>query len=162
MESELTESRDHGSVRSSIYRGIIQHGRRYQSLREGSYYAPADAAQFEAQNTGYQVQLVLDSQAPNPFFRAPLGDNAGNVLDIGCGDGAWAIDVADQFPNLAVHGVDLYPPPQVWMPPNCTFDVDDVNQEWTWSTRWDLIHMRSLFGCFADYQWDALYEQAYQ
>lgn len=37
------------SLKSSIIRGYIEHGRRYQTLREGQgqYYVPADDKQFE-------------------------------------------------------------------------------------------------------------------
>lgn len=41
-----------------------------------------------------------------------------------------AISVADRFPNLTVRGVDLYPPPQSHVPPNCIFEVDDFTSEW--------------------------------
>lgn len=36
---------DTTSVTSSIYRGITQHGRRYQTTREGDYWGPADEKQ---------------------------------------------------------------------------------------------------------------------
>lgn len=33
---------DTTSISSSIRRGIIEHGRRYQTLREGKYWGPSD------------------------------------------------------------------------------------------------------------------------
>ena len=33
-----------------------------------------------------------------------------------------AIDVADRYPHATIHGVDLYPPPQDWVPPNCILE----------------------------------------
>ena len=54
--------------------------------------------------------------------------------------GTWAIDVADRFPGADVHGVDLYPPQNNWVPPNCTLAVEDVTKEWTWKEPFDLIH----------------------
>lgn len=33
---------DSTSISSSIRRGIIEHGRRYQTLREGKYWGPSD------------------------------------------------------------------------------------------------------------------------
>lgn len=35
-------------------------------------------------------------------------------------------DVADRYPNTTVTGVDLYPPPQTFVPPNCVLEVDDA------------------------------------
>ncbi|KAJ6029765.1 hypothetical protein N7460_004345 [Penicillium canescens] len=40
-------------------------------------------------------------------------------------------DVADRYPSATVRGVDIFPPPVSWMPPNCVFEVDDVLREWT-------------------------------
>lgn len=158
----LTEWSETATLASNILRGIEQHGRRYQALREGAYFAPSDEQQFEAQDSGYIVQLLLDQNAPNVFFFSPISKTTGHVLDIGCGRGTWCLDVAEQFPNLMVHGVDLSPPPQVWMPPNCSFSVDDICEEWTWSNKWNLIYLRNLAGCFTDQQWTDLYAQAYE
>lgn len=33
-----------------------------------------------------------------------------------------AIDAADRYPHATVYGVDLYPPPQDWVPPNCILE----------------------------------------
>ena len=108
------------------------------------------------------LQLLLDSQQKNPFFRAPIGEKACHILDVGCGDGTWAIDVADQFPNLIVHGVDLYPPPNTWVPPNCILEVDDITQPWTWSHKFDLVHCRGLYGCFTKEASDNFYRTAFE
>lgn len=35
-------------------------------------------------------------------------------------------------------------------PPNCRFEVDDVEDEWTFSYKFDFIHGRALISCFRD------------
>ena len=72
------------------------------------------------------VHSILDSKQPNPLFFAPISKTAQNILDIGTGTGIWAIEVADKFPSAVVTGVDLYPPPETWVPPNCRLEVEDV------------------------------------
>lgn len=89
---------------------------------------PADERQWDSMNAGHLVLLVLDSQEENPLFRSPISESAQHILDIGTGDASWAIEVADQRPNCTVHGVDLYPPPQTWVPPNCILEVDDLTK----------------------------------
>lgn len=38
------------------------------------------------------------------------------------------------------------------MPPNCRFEVDDVNNDWTYAVdHFDFIHVRSLTGCVPDF-----------
>ncbi|KAJ5692353.1 hypothetical protein N7462_001776 [Penicillium macrosclerotiorum] len=149
------------SIGSSIYRGLMENGRRYQTLRNKDYLIPADERQWEAYEAGHLVSLIMESDTDNPFFRAPLGPSPTHILDIGTGRGTWAIDVADLYPNTTVRGVDLFPPPVAWMPPNCVLEVDDVQQDWTWHEQFDLIHMRIMIGSFDDPEWDILYKQCY-
>ncbi|KAJ5765483.1 hypothetical protein N7520_005042 [Penicillium odoratum] len=148
------------SLSSSIYRGVMENGRRYQTMREGEYWGPADDQHFEALEAGYLSQLVMDSESPNALFQSPI-QNPQNVLDIGTGRGTWAIDIADMFPSAMVRGVDLFPPPIDWMPPNCVLEVDDVLQDWTWRDPFDFIHMSIMIGAFSKQEWKSVYQQCY-
>lgn len=47
-------------------------------------------------------------------------------------------------PQATVHGVDVFPPPNSWVPPNCFLEVEDVTKEWTWRQKFDLINMRYM------------------
>lgn len=76
------------------------------------------------------LMLILNSQLKNPLFRSPISEKAQNVIDLGTGSGDWALDMADKFPNLTIHGVDLHPPPRSWTAPNCVFEVDDITLDW--------------------------------
>lgn len=98
--------------------------------------------------------LTLDGQ----LHLAPIGDNPQRVLDIGTGTGIWAIDFADQYPSAQVIGTDLSPIQPSWVPPNCKFEIDDAEMEWTYQANsFDFIHVRSLFGCVAD--WPKFYRE---
>lgn len=150
---------DTTSIASSIYRGRMVNGRKYSSLRE-DYWGPSDEQQYETLNAGHLMYLVLDSNQPNPLYRAPV-TYPYNILDIGTGPGTWAIDVADQFPAATVYGIDLSPPPTSWVPPNCFLQVDDVLEEWTWREKFDLIHMRLMLGAFTDAEWTDVYRKCF-
>lgn len=69
--------------------------------------------------------------------------------------------MADSYPNLNVRAVDLSPPPQ-WTAPNCTFEVDDITKDWSFSIKFDLVHMRHLLGAMNEQDWTKLYKQAYE
>ena len=90
---------DTTSLTSSIARGIVQNGRRYQTMREGEYWGPADDKQFESMNLAHLTYLVLDNKKENPYFQSPVGENVQNILDVGCGDASWTFDVADRYPS---------------------------------------------------------------
>ncbi|KAK0124109.1 hypothetical protein ONS95_009092 [Cadophora gregata] len=152
---------DTTSLASAISRGYVENGRKYQSTKGHEYWGPSDDKQFETFELGHLLYIILDKDMPEPLFHSPIGDGPQNILDIGTGDGTWAIEVADKYPSATVYGVDLYPPPAVWVPPNCVFQVDDVTQEWTWNKQFDLIHLRLLLGAFTPEERDRLYKECY-
>jgi ubiquinone/menaquinone biosynthesis C-methylase UbiE len=80
----------------------------------------------------------------------PEGKKFQNVLDIGTGTGIWAIDFADEHPESKVLGVDLSPIQPSFLPPNCTFQVDDIEENWTYSEKFDFIYSRMMIGSIAD------------
>lgn len=162
------------SLASHLYRGYIENGRRYQTLREGAYWGPCDDKQFESMAATHVQMAIMDSEEENPLFRSPLpftrpgykpptnGDPAGYILDIGTGEGAWAMDVAELFPEVQVIGVDLYPPPPELVPQNCIFEVDDITMDWTWKHKFDLVHIRWMIAAFTEEEWVGLYQHAYE
>lgn len=165
----LRDSEDHDpedwrsettSIASALYKGFMENGRRYQTLRDSEYFSPSDERQFETYEVGHLACLLMNADAPNPLYLAPV-TSPKHVLDIGTGQGSWAIDVADMFPNAIVRGVDLFPPPITWIPPNCILEVDDVLKQWTWHDKFDLIHLRHGIGAFTPEEWDVLYKQCY-
>ncbi|KDN70928.1 putative TAM domain methyltransferase [Colletotrichum sublineola] len=81
---------------------------------------------------------------------SPGHKTAKRVLDMGTRTGIWAIDFADAFPAAQVLGVDLSPIQPEWAPPNCTFELDDLEKSWTWNEPFDFIYCRAMEGCFAD------------
>ncbi|KAJ6051382.1 uncharacterized protein N7446_006014 [Penicillium canescens] len=149
------------SIGSAIYRGLMDNGRRYQTLSNKEYPVPSDEQSFESYEAGHLVDLILESDEENPLFKAPIRYKEAQILDIGTGQGNWAIDVADFLPQSTVHGVDLFPPPVTWVPPNCILEVDNILEEWTWNVPLDLIHMRGMTGSFEPHEWDRVYQQCY-
>ena len=68
------------------------------------------------------VYHMLDSRAPNPLFKAIVQKTVQKIIDIGTGNGAWAVEVGDRYPSALTQGVDLSPPTNAWVPPNCKFE----------------------------------------
>lgn len=75
-------------------------GRRFVS--HVPYALPKDSG--EVQRLDFQHFLLKYGLQGN--FLAPL-EQPSSILDVGCGTGRWAMELAQQFPNAQVIGVDL-------------------------------------------------------
>ncbi|KAF6798902.1 SAM-dependent methyltransferase [Colletotrichum sojae] len=136
------------------YRRI--HGRTY--TQKVDYYAPNDEKQNEALDINHWWTLLF---LGDKLFLSPVGNNVQRVLDVGTGTGIWAIDFADEHPSAEVIGVDVSPIQPTWTPPNCKFQIDDIEQPWTWPEgHFDYIRVSNMEGCVAD--WSKFYEQAFK
>ncbi|KAK4032089.1 S-adenosyl-L-methionine-dependent methyltransferase [Parachaetomium inaequale] len=160
-----------GSITSSITNYVYENGRRYHAYRSGQYVLPNDDAEQERLDLQHHIwRLLLQGtlhtaplKIPQPGERPPPGSSGDfRVLDLGCGTGIWAIDMADEFPRASVFGVDLSPIQPEWVPGNCRFHVDDYEDEWTYreDEKFDYIHGRALSGTVAD--WPNFYRQVRQ
>ncbi|EHK47777.1 hypothetical protein TRIATDRAFT_193684 [Trichoderma atroviride IMI 206040] len=80
-------------------------------------------------------KLELDPEA-SPF----------HILDVGCGGGHWAMEMALTNPLVDVLGIELSSanlPKEV--PPNLTFEIADAAEPWP-PRLYDFVHLRNLVG----------------
>ena len=101
-------------------------------------------------------RLTLDGA----LYLSPLPPLTSSVLDVGTGTGIWAIDFADEHPEVTILGTDLSAVQPAYVPPNCSFEVDDVESDWTFNHPFDFIHIRFLTVGMRD--WSKFFHQAFQ
>ncbi len=156
------------SIASSVWRFEEENGRTYHGYRPGGehtlpypicplqlltsivYYYPNDPP--ESVRLDYQSR-VLDFAFDGKLHMAPL-TSPFSILDIGTGTGAWAMQMADLYPNSKIDATDLSPIQPTEVPPNVTFIIDDAEEE-DWALNesyYDYIHTRILMGCFEDFK----------
>lgn len=75
------------SISSSVRDYMFENGRRYHRFREGAYNFPNDELEQEREDMKHAMMLNLCQT----LHFAPLGDSP-DILDLGTGTGAWAID----------------------------------------------------------------------
>ncbi|KAG0652575.1 putative methyltransferase tdiE [Hyphodiscus hymeniophilus] len=96
------------------------------------------------QAAGPPAPLILQHH----LFLLSLNDKLS--LDPVTGNGIWAIEYAAEHPEATVTGVDLSPIQPEYVQPNCQFEVDNVEDDWTYSRKPDYVHGRAMFTCFED------------
>lgn len=109
------------------------------------------------------------------------------VLDLGTGTGIWAIEFgrskdapkllhtthfispqrvltlvpqAEENPDSEVLGTDLSPIQPDYVPPNCRFEIDDVDDDWVYNHKFDYIHARYLLP-FIKSDWGSFFKTVY-
>ena len=69
------------------------------------------------------------------------------------------MDMGDAYPSATIRGVDLSPTQSDWVPPNVYFEIDDAEEEWTYSQPFDYIHSKIMAGSIRD--WPAYVKQIF-
>ncbi|RKL29930.1 hypothetical protein BFJ72_g11799 [Fusarium proliferatum] len=125
------------SVSESIFNYRCENGRTYHAYKDGNLQHNLFLLTF-----GDKLGL-----AP-PCYR---DTKVNHVLDLGTGTGIWAMDFADEHPEAEL----LFS-----IPPNVTFEIDDIEDEWTYSKPFDYIHSRFMTSCISD--WKKYLTQCFQ
>ncbi|KAI4095626.1 MAG: hypothetical protein LQ344_001557 [Seirophora lacunosa] len=145
------------SITSTITNYKEENGRRYHAYKDGSYVYPNDEQETERLDIMHKMTEVTLGGKLN---LAPIPEDPKRILDIGTGTGIWAIEIGDKYPNAEVLGNDLSPIQPRWVPPNVRFEVDDVEDDWTYNQPFDFIHCRMMGNAIHD--WPKLHRQCFE
>ncbi|KAI0534218.1 S-adenosyl-L-methionine-dependent methyltransferase [Xylaria digitata] len=143
---DVNQAQSSMSVTSSIYNFVREHGRTYHRYKAGKYWMPNDEREQERLDLQHHICLKVFNDR---LSLAPIQEPA-RVLDFGTGTGAWAIEFAIQHPGSDVLGTDLSPIQPEYVPPNCRFEIDDIEDDWMFSSKFDYIHGRHMVGSITD------------
>ncbi|KAK5053185.1 hypothetical protein LTR84_002159 [Exophiala bonariae] len=144
------------TISSTVHEGVWENNRCYPSYGRHEYGLPIDTEEQKRMVLQHEKHKLLLGK---PYL-APLGSTPQKILDLATGTGLWPIEVADQTPSAQVIGVDIAPIAPLLVPPNCSFEIDDIERTWSWSkSSFDLIHIREPLYCIRD--WDRLFNQIY-
>ncbi|KAG7122051.1 Secondary metabolism regulator LAE1 like protein [Verticillium longisporum] len=137
------------SLWSSILNFEKENGRTYHAFNRGKYLYPNDEQEKERLDV---IHMLWNQTLEGRLALCPANASSTRVLDAGTGTGVWGIDYADLHPEAEVLGVDLSPIQPPFVPPNCTFMIDDLEHTWTWTKPFDFIFARGMIGSFREPQ----------
>ncbi|KAF2737254.1 S-adenosyl-L-methionine-dependent methyltransferase [Polyplosphaeria fusca] len=141
------------SVTDSVYDYRYENGRRYHAYSEGKYPVPNDEVEKDRLDLQHHAfRLTLDGN----LYRAPIPKDVQNVLDVGTGTGIWG---DSEHPSAQVIGTDLSPIQPTDVPPNCSFLIDDFENDWIFREPFDYIHTRAMVAAVKN--WPHFIQQLY-
>ncbi|CAH0045868.1 unnamed protein product [Clonostachys solani] len=127
------------SISEAMIEQVKEHGRQYKGYLGANWLA--------SDLQCHLVWLTLDKR----LAIAPI-KNPRRAMDVGCG-------TADAYPGTDVVGVDIAPTQPNMTPPNLRFELDDLEREWTFTSKFDYIHSQLMIGAFQD--WPNFFKQSF-
>ncbi|KAF9879142.1 hypothetical protein CkaCkLH20_03375 [Colletotrichum karsti] len=142
------------SVSSSILDYRNENGRTYHRYKDGKYSYPNDETENDRLDLQHNLFLLTYD---NKLGTAPPNDKSSGVkvkrvLDVGTGTGIWAVEFGDEHPEAEVLGVDLSAIQPGFTPPNVKFEIDDIEESWTFSRPFDYIHSRMMTSSLSEWK----------
>jgi SAM-dependent methyltransferase len=128
-------------------------GRRH--VEGAPYLLPKD----EGEINRLDFQHYLFRHVLRGNFLAPLSAPR-SILDVGCGTGRWAIEMARQFPQANIIGIDMAPPPSETASPadprpdNYAFVQGNILEGLPFEEQtFDYVHQRLLYAAIPAQEW---------
>ncbi|KAH7027748.1 S-adenosyl-L-methionine-dependent methyltransferase [Microdochium trichocladiopsis] len=145
---------------------LIENGRCYTDFKPFQYLFPCDSDELNRLDIFHKL-ITLARNGTTPFaglHKHPLPPDP-KIIDLGCGSGIWAVDMADRYgPNSEVVGLDLSMHQPKMIPPWVSFLRLDFEEDKAWQHfrrgSQDLIRGQMLLGSVSD--WPALYLKVLQ
>ncbi|RIB30071.1 S-adenosyl-L-methionine-dependent methyltransferase [Gigaspora rosea] len=134
--------------------------RPYLDEEVSTYIFPTDWEEADrVQMCHFILKKLLDGS-----YAANLSDIIkpdSKILDIGCGPGHWCFEVAQQFPEAEVYGVDIVSSfPNEIKPSNCYFQLCNVLEGLPFANdEFDYVFMRHMIPAFKKDQWAPLFDE---
>ena len=137
-----------------VLQECYENGRSYSN---DSYNLPNDEAEQTRLAIAHQAFLLI---LVGELTVARIPRDVERILDVGTGTGDWAVAMGERYPNAKILATDISAFQPIDVPPNVFFQVDDAQEEWTYTDAFDFIHMRGLGGAFTN--WNTIYAGAYK
>lgn len=153
---------------------FLENGRYYHDLRADSYLFPCDSKEQDRLDLFHALLSHARGNAWKILPDFPKDTGAGaihpsdipRILDVGCGTGIWAMDMAKAYKHAQVLGVDISRmyPDSTCVPGNCRFQAyRDYQNPWMLGDEsFNFIHLQMACGSVIETGWESLYHEVYK
>ncbi|KAK1636812.1 S-adenosyl-L-methionine-dependent methyltransferase [Colletotrichum phormii] len=157
------------SISGSILDYRFENGRTYHRYKDGKYAIPNDERDNDRMDMQHHICLITLGGRLGLAPPCQPEVKVKRVLDVGTGTGIWAIQFAGDHPEAEVHlkelmdleyafdrrqvlGVDLSATQPDFLATNVEFEIDDIDEEWTYTLPFDYIHSHFMSSSIADWK----------
>ncbi|CAG8450867.1 58_t:CDS:2 [Funneliformis mosseae] len=136
-------------------------GRRFHNVQTSKYPLPNDDEECDRLHMQhFLMRYVWQGNFTSPVEHI-LSDENSKVLDVGCGAGSWSFEMASNYPNAKITGVDISPvQPLGIKPSNFTFIQADLLEGLSFADEtFDFIFQRFLVGSIPKNKWQSVIEE---
>ncbi|OAD76073.1 hypothetical protein PHYBLDRAFT_143056 [Phycomyces blakesleeanus NRRL 1555(-)] len=136
--------------------------RKYHDLESRTYGLPCDEEELDRLNLQHSnFVTVFDGLVLNSVKNDIRPGS--KVIDLGCGTGAWILDMAKAYPDSKFFGVDIADVfPKHDLPPNISFSIMDISKPLTFEKNsFDFINARLIIVSITEERWPTILKECY-
>ncbi|KAI9469332.1 S-adenosyl-L-methionine-dependent methyltransferase [Zychaea mexicana] len=145
-----------GSINSnhSVSDSIIRQGRAFHNVSESIYWLPNDDEEIDRLvGQHFALKTLFEGNVAKEIL--PTLENGAKILDVGCGPGTQIMDLATEFPDCELFGVDFCDVfPSDIRPPNVQFLHANVLERLPFDDNtFDFVNMRFFMLALRQEEW---------
>ncbi|CAO3607368.1 unnamed protein product [Cunninghamella blakesleeana] len=142
---------------------IIIDGRTYHDFESSAYCLPRDELEQDRLNSQHFSLKVIFNGNILPSVKKSLAP-AAKILDLGCGSSTWCLEMALEYPEAEVRGLDFADmSPSTIRPQNVFFDLHNALEGLPYGDNsFDLVHMRLLIAAWRKEEWAFIIREIYR
>ncbi|KAI9314243.1 S-adenosyl-L-methionine-dependent methyltransferase [Dichotomocladium elegans] len=144
---------------------VLRNGRKFHNVMDSIYWLPSDDEEMD-RLTGqhFALKALFEGNIVKQIFSYIDLEKGAKILDIGCGPGTWLMDVATEYPDCELVGVDMcHVFPSDIRPANVQFIVGNVLERLPFDDNtFDFVNLRFLMLAFRKEDWLVAFREVFR